>query len=437
MFKREEEQLNDFKKEYENISLSLEKIDQAIMIGFNKAKAKERKSKRKKNSIYSFIAAALLLIGLFSSIRISPVFASYISEIPGMEKIVDMIRDDKGRLAALKNKYYQEQGVSDTNEGLTVTIDGTIADEKGIVLFYTIESKEKIKDIMFDNVKVSAKDGTVLDEAFSSFGDAHLLETKEDTFSGEIEYFFEVPIEPKEYIVELKIKEKEFTIPFTLKEFKEKKEYPIHQTMELEGQKINVENITIYPLRAAVKLKMDPSNKKQILQLDDLRLVDENNEVWGKITNGITAFGDKDSYQEIYLQSNYFKEPKELYLVLNSAQAIDKDNAVIVVDTEKLEILKQPAGNKLSNVRKEHGQLVFDLHVEKSSNYTGMGLGTITDAQGNEIESHAQSMSSNEELNLKRIGIEVPALKKEQNPITIELDFFPLWIKGNEKIRIK
>jgi Family of unknown function (DUF5643)/Domain of unknown function (DUF4179) len=437
MYKREEEQLNDFKKEYDNIPVSLDKLDHAIMGGFNKAKLEERNSSRKKKRIYSFIAAALLLIGLFSSIRISSVFASYISEIPGMEKIVELIRDDKGRLAALENKYYQEQGVSDKNGDLTVTIDGTIADEKGIVIFYTIESEEQLKDIMFDNVKIRAKDETVLDEAFISFGDAHSSEKGEDTFSGEIEYFFEVPIEPKEYIVELKIKEKSFSIPFTLKEFKEKKEYAIHQTMELEGQKINVEKVTIYPLRAAVKLKMDSSNKKQILQLDDLRLVDENNEVWGKITNGVTASGDKDSDQEIYLQSNYFKEPKELYLVLNSAQAIDKDNAVVVVDTENLAILKQPAGDKLSNVRKEYGQLVFDLHVKKSSNYSGMGFGTITDAQGNEIESHAQSMSADEESNLRMVGIELPLLKTEQNPITIELDFYPLWIKGNEKIRIK
>lgn len=437
MFEKEEEQLTNLKKEFDNVPISLDSIDNAILTGFQKAKVEERKSIQKKRSIYSFLAAALLLLGLFSIIRISPAFASYISEIPGMEKVVNMIRDDKGRMAAVENKYYQEQGIYDEVGDLKVTIDGTISDEMGIVLFYTIESKEKMNEMMFDDVKIRAKDGTVLDEAFISYGESYHSEKGEYAFSGEIEYFFEVPIAPKEYIVDLKLKNKEFTIPLTLKEFKEKKEYTVQQTMELEGQKIIVEKVTIYPLRATVKLKMDPNNKKQILQLEDLRVVDEKNEVWGGITNGITASGDKDSDQEIYLQSNYFKEPKELYLVLNTAQAIDKENAVVVVDTENMKILKQPAGNKLSNVRKENEQLVFDLFVNKNSKYSGMGFGTIKDAQGKEIESHAQSMSADEESNTKQVGIELPIIKAEQNPITIELDFYPLWIKGNEKIRIK
>lgn len=435
MFEREREQLNDLKKEYENIPISLESIDQAISSGFQKAKTEERKSRMKKRSAFGFIAAALLLIGLFSSIKNSPALANYISEIPGMEKIVSMIRDDKGRMAAVEKKYYQKQGVSDEKEGLKVTIDGTIADEMGMVLFYSIESKEKLKEVMFDDVKIRAKDGTALDEAYNSFGDAHSSDKGETKFSGEIDYFFEVPIEAKEYIVELKLKNKDYSIPLKLNKFKEKREYAVGKSMELEGQKIDIEKVTIYPLRAAVKLRMNAENEKQILQLDDLRIVDENNEVWGKVPDGITSTGDRDSVQEIYLQSNYFKEPKELYLVLNSAQAIDKENAVIVVDTEKLKILKQPYGNKLRNLRKEDGQLIFDLHTKKP--FRSTIFSTITDAQGKEIEVSSQSMGTEEEKGTTRLGIELPPIDRSQNPLTIDLSFYPEWIKGNEKIRIK
>ncbi|MQR96011.1 DUF4179 domain-containing protein [Fictibacillus phosphorivorans] len=435
MFEREKEQLNGLKKEYENIPISLESIDQTISTGFQKAKTEERKSRLKKRSAFGFIAAALLLMGLFSSIKNSPALANYISEIPGMEKIVSMIRDDKGRMAAVEKKYYQRHGVSDEKDGLKVTIDGTIADEMGMVLFYSIESKEKLKEVMFDDVKIRAKDGTALDEAYNSFGDAHSSDKGETKFSGEIEYFFEVPIEAKEYIVELQLKDKEFYIPLTLKEFKKKKEYAVQQTMDLEGQKINIEKVTIYPLRAVVKLKMNEENEKYILQFDDLRLVDENNEVWGNIANGITGSGDKDTEREVYLQSNYFKEPKELYLVLNSAQAIDKENAVIVVDTEKMKILKQPDGNKLRNLRKEDGQLVFDLHTKKP--FRSAIFSTITDAQGKEIEVSSQSMGTEEEKGTTRLGIELPSIDRSQNPLTIDLSYYPEWIKGNEKIRIK
>ncbi|MDH4615729.1 DUF4179 domain-containing protein [Brevibacillus sp. AY1] len=42
------------------------------------------------------MTASALLVGFFFSIRLSPVVAAYVSHIPGMEKLVDLIRDDKG-----------------------------------------------------------------------------------------------------------------------------------------------------------------------------------------------------------------------------------------------------------------------------------------------------------------------------------------------------
>lgn len=435
MFKREEEQLNHLKQEFENIPISLDSLDKAIMTGFNRAKTEERKHSRKMKGFYSFLIAALLLIGLFSTIRVSPAFASYISGIPGMEKIVELIRDDKGRMAAVEHQYYQEIGVSDKNGSMRVTIDGAISDEMGIVLFYTLESDNKIKEITIDEVNIKSHNGIPLDVASISFGTPHNSEEGEHSFSGAIEYFFEAPLTTKAYVADLEVKGKKFSLPFKLNEFKVKKEYPVNQTLELEGEKINVEKVTIYPLRAAVHLKMDPNNKRQILHLDDLRLVDENNEVWGKISNGITGLGDKDSEQEIYLQSNYFTEPKELYLVLNNAQAIEKDNATVIVDTEKLEILKQPAGSNLDNVRKEHGELVFDLRTQKEFNYSIFSK--VIDAQGKELEISSTSMSSFYEKGVRRMGINMPTITSSQNPITIELAFYPQWIKGKDKIKVK
>lgn len=429
MFKREEEQLSDFKKEYDNIPLSLDKLDQAIITGFNKAKLEELKSKRKKNSIYSFIAAALLFIGLFSSIRISPVFASYISEIPGMEKIVELIRDDKGRLAAVENKYYQELGVtSEMKDGLKVTLDGTIADEMGIVLYYTLHSEEKQKSMMIDKVKLRAVNGTALDEASISYGAPHESEEGQHSYSGEVEYFFEVPLTAKEYIIDIEVSGEKYSLPFTLKDFKKKKEYPINQTMELEGQKINVEKVIVYPLRIAVYLEADPKNKKQILNFDDLRIVDEKGEVWGKISNGVTGIGENGAKQEIYLQSNYFHEPKELYLVLNKAQAVNKDELYVVVDPQQQKILKQPEAKMIRDVRVNGSDLAFTMKMKE------FPYGMFSEAfemSGEKIEIDSNYMTAEEN------GVSIPGLTTRKEPIKIKLSYYPSWIKGNEKIRIK
>ena len=52
-----------------------------------------------------------------------------------------------------------------------------------------------------------------------------------------------------------------------------------------------------------------------------------------------------------FLQSNYFEEPKELYLRINKLQALDKDEATLVIDTEKGEILNGPKDGRLQILR--------------------------------------------------------------------------------------
>jgi Family of unknown function (DUF5643)/Domain of unknown function (DUF4179) len=433
MFKREEEQLNDYKKEYDNIPLATDKLEHAIMAGFQKAKTEEKQYARRKKSIFGFIAAALLLIGLFSSIRISPVLASYISEIPGMEKIVELIRDDKGRLAAVENKYYQELGVSsEVKDGVKVTLDGTISDEMGIVLYYTLHSEEKQNSMMVEKVKLRAKDGTAIDEASISYGAPHESEKGQYSYSGEIEYYFEAPLMAKDYVIDMEVQGKEFSLPFTLNDFKEKKEYALNQTLELEGQKINVEKVIVYPLRIAVYLEADANNDKEILHLEDLRIVDEKGEVWGKITNGVTASGSYDEKQKIYLQSNYFHEPKELYLLLNRAQAVDKEDIYVVVDPKQNKILQQPDKNMLKDVKTVDSDLVFTLKMEEFP--FGM-FNEIYEMSGGKIESNSSFSSSSD--GLQELGVNVPALSSRTEPIKLKLGYYPDWIIGKEKIRIK
>jgi hypothetical protein len=433
MFKEEEEKLALYKNELDNIAISLDSLDNAIMAGFKKAKTENRKRIRKMRGIYSFVTAALILIGLFSSIKISSAFASYISEIPGMEKIVERIRNDKGRMAAVENNYYQQINASDEKDGLKVTVDGVIADEKQMLFFYTLNSKEKLKEIEIDKINLRAKDGTRLYEAGITYG-KHNSEEGEKSFNGEFEFMFEAPLTVKEYVIDVETKGKKFSIPFTLKDFKGKKEYAVNKTMELEGQKINVEKIIVYPLSVAVQLENDPSNTKQILALEDLHLEDENGEVWGGINNGVVSTGSYDEKQEFYLQSNYFHQPKKLYLVLNKAQAVEKDELNLIVDTKKLAILKQPKNNLLSNMRIEGNDLVFDLAEKKEF---GFIFGTITDANGKEIQSHSQNSGFDFNKGINILGLDISQFGSYKNPITIKLSHYPSWIHGESKIRIK
>ena len=75
-----------------------------------------------------------------------------------------------------------------------------------------------------------------------------------------------------------------FSLPFELKEnVKQGKTIVLNEEVEIESQKLTIKEITIYPLRVAVKIAFDEANTKKILGFEDMRLEDENGEVWGSI----------------------------------------------------------------------------------------------------------------------------------------------------------
>jgi hypothetical protein len=438
VYKKEEEKLNEFRNSYDDIQVPLEFLDEAIMTGFQKAKTEGNRKPRSKKWAVSLMFAAIIFLGFFTSIRLSPAFASYVAVIPGMEKVVELIRWDKGRLLAVENDYYQEIGVSQEKNGLEIKIDGAIADENGLVLFYTIQSEEKQKDVTLDVIEFNRKNGEKLNWSSASLGSHHDSEEGETSYQGTLEYFFDTPLPEKEFELGLKItsanQTENYKLTFQLKkDIKSKKTYKINKTAVIEGQKMTFLEADIYPLRAAIHVKMDPNNSKKLLSFEDLRLVDENGEVWNKIANGITASNISEDEAIIYLQSNYFKNPKELYLVINKIQAVDKDEAYVVVDTEKKQILKKPQGNQLNGFKVTEGYLIFNLQTEHKFN--AFLFGRIKDSNGNEITPQRTEMSDID--GGSEIRVNIHDLSMVRNPISLELTFFPKWIVGEEKVRIK
>lgn len=370
----------------------------------------------------------------------SPAFADYISVIPGMEKVVELIRYDKGMMSAIENDYYQPIGTSEEKNGLKVTIDGVIADESGLVLFYTFESNEKVKELFIDDVNIESLNEGTLDLSSVSYGSSHFSQEGEKSFHGTLDYFFQKPIKLGGYKLNLKVNgdiESSYSIPFTLnKEMQTKKTYQINKTVEIEGQKITFLTATVQPLRVAVHLKMDANNTKKILEFKDLRLVDENGEAWNKNTNGTSSSRISDDEEIIYLQSNYFRQPKELYLVMDKLQAIDKSEKYVVVDTEKQQILKQPKGDILKSIKVNGDHL--DFTMKNGEDFPYFLFGKILDGNGNEIQPETSYFSNGgvEEID-REFGVQIANLKNQKGPLSFELSFFPAWIEGKVKVKIK
>jgi Family of unknown function (DUF5643)/Domain of unknown function (DUF4179) len=438
MYKREEEKLTQYKHSFDDIKVPLDLLDEAILTGFQKAKEEQIRKPRSRKLFFSFMAAAILFFGFFTSIKLSPAFASYVAVIPGMEKVIELIRGDKGLMLAIENDYFQEIGVSQEKNGLEVSIDGAIADENGLVLFYSIQTEKKQKEVILEEVKLFEQNGQELNWSSASMGTHHTSEEGETSYSGTIEYFFDSPLRHKELEIKLKVNSDQQTddykLSFSLKEeIKTKKTYKINKTVTMEGQKITLVKADIYPLRVALHVKMDPDNLKKLLNFDDIRLVDENGEVWNKINNGVFASRISENEAILYLQSNYFNNPERLYLEVNKIQAIDKSEAFVVVDTETKQLVKKPSGNQLYDFKVEEDYLIFKFHTDEE--FTAFPFGRITDGEGEEITPKQTEMMGNE--GEREVRVNIPELEKVKSPISLELTFFPEWIKGEGKVRIK
>lgn len=82
----------------------------------------------------------LCCLSLLLSIRVSPTVASYVAKIPGLDAIVSAVVRDKGIKDIVEHKYYEEINKTQTKDGLSLTLQGVIADQSGFVLYYDADA---------------------------------------------------------------------------------------------------------------------------------------------------------------------------------------------------------------------------------------------------------------------------------------------------------
>ncbi len=435
MFEKEEKQLQNLKQHYDDIPIP-SSIDEHILKGINRAKKKKRFSSIKWGSL----AASLFIVLILTSIRVSPTFAGYISNIPGLEKIVELVRFDKGLVSAIENDFYQEINVSGEHEGITITIDGAIVDEQKMVLFYTIESNRNIKSIHPEKIKLQDANGNDIEKIGFSYGAIQDIR-KGEPVTTTLDIHFDESF-PEDFILSVNFSDLDSTweMPFAIDHSKYegmKDEIILNETVSIENQKITFEKVTILPTRVAVQLKYDEANTKQIFAFEDLRLVDENGERWNGITSGVSAALPSENERIIYLQSNYFKKPKELYLEFSSVRALDKDELEVVVNTATNELLKAPKDGMLSSVEKRGHDLAFLLnssHPSDENFHYSLFSHDYRDQAGNEYSSN--SSFSYDSPDGKQIGLVLENLDFE-GPLTFRIIDYPSRITEPVRIKIK
>jgi len=416
-------------------------IENYIKTGIEKGKKRKLILRQRKK--FSYIAASIVLVLFVMSIRLSTSVAAYISQIPGFQSIVHLIRYDKGLDLAVKNNFIQPVYLSKENEDLKVSIDGLIVDESRIIVFYSIESKSdkpiKLKDIkLYDDNNQPLKDVSVSWSGFDnlnkekvSFIDIAFSEEKDkipDKLSVDFEFNgiksplfnFSIPIDKEKFI--------------GLKEV-----FILNKTIEIDRQKITFEKVIIYPTRIAVYISYNTKNTKKILGFYDMKITDEDNDIFGQISNGVTSTIKDDNNIILYFQSNFFKKPKNLYIVFSKIKAIDKNKEYVLIDLKNNTILNKPDEKlNLNNIVNNNNYIELTFTIEKIdnlNNYYSPFYSEFEDSSMKKYNFLSLSIHAVENEKIEKVIIKIPN-ESYNNPVKFKIVDYPLLV-GDKEIKIK
>ncbi|MGX1194398.1 DUF4179 domain-containing protein [Metabacillus sp. SLBN-84] len=441
MFEKEEYKLKQIRTKTDMIAVPFDELDDAIMAGYQKAKTEKRPYSLK----WAAIAASLFIFTFITLVRVSPAFASYVSSIPGMEHVVEIIRYNKGLMSAAENDFVQEIGVSDEKNGIVITLNSAIVDQRKLRIFYTVQNKSEKADVGLENVKLTSGTNNLNENAMFSYGHTDETIAHNESEHSSIDYDFAEPMNHEDFKLNIVVKtqrplsraqEDTFQFEFKLDQdlVKEKmREIELDKTVSVENQKITFRKLEITPLSAALYVEYDQENTMELFAFDDIRLTDEKGEPWSLFQNGLVGTEVSATEDVIYLESNYFETPKELYLEFSRIRGVSKNDLEVIIDPVKKTVVKQPQDNVFSLIEVSENEVSFTYTEDREM--SSMLINDVTDANGKSVYVH----SYNEDFgdSKKRFSVRFDRRKAGSGPLTMKFIDYPGFLKEKTKIKIQ
>ncbi|MFJ7730775.1 DUF4179 domain-containing protein [Lysinibacillus sp. NPDC097231] len=322
------------------IDVPKEKLQQVRMDTFRKVQQEKRTKKR----IASVSIVFLLCLSFLFSIRVSPTIASQVAKIPGFEALVLAIARDKGIQDIVDNEYYEEINVTQSKNGLSLTLQGVIADHTGLVLFYDADASFDMSRLNLEEVQLFQGD-----EKIEGGGSFTINVDNQTRISSSVEYDFleTFAYTSKDFKAVFHFNDKdkgniEITVPFTLQnKIAKEKIFTANRTVNVDGQKFTITQIRRSPLEMALDIEVDEANTMEILSFDDVEVVMQDGERRKSKSHPLYKNIREGKYT-LYLQSNYFHDPESLKIIIGAVQAVPKGEDFIEVDFGTKEVLTKP-----------------------------------------------------------------------------------------------
>lgn len=361
---------------------------------------------------------------------------------------------DKGVQDAIENNYIQDVNISDEHDGIILTVDNIIVDNRRIFILYNIEStkdRDSFQYLSRGTFDVKGENDTELpatfwlpDYDFDLNSKKKLYSSYDMVMSPDIDIPSNLRLKVDLYTSEEnnidKDNNKQMKLPYEWKidipVDKEifnnrKKVCRANEIIDINGQKIVVNKLTVYPISSVLDISYDENNTMSILGLQDIKIVSDEREYTNGI-DGLTSSEIDECNRTLYFESDYFNDNEKLYIEGSGIKGIDKNKQDIIIDVDNKTILKSP-DNKLEIEDIDDSQDPLRITFK----YDGKNLTldqNFTDSDGTIFETRKMSQMYNE---TERILIYyIPKDSKFVNPITIKINDYPNIIDSPYKVEL-
>ena len=378
-------------EEYQALLQELEPTPPALAGTTERALRRRRRDRRLRlfgvpvGSLAACFIAFVLLVNLF------PPFARACGNVPVLRALAQAVAWSPSLSAAVENDYVQPIGQSQTENGITATIEYVIVDQKQVHIFFTLKG-EGYESLSAEMPEFTPKQccsvlgadtgqapGTLL--RFSlDYQDSDVPDRFTMTFgvtgeSGKEEFPDPTPPHAEQSPQDAMLEESPERVPDILATFNFDLAFdptytargeivPVNSTFQLDGQTLTVTEVEVYPTHVRVNVEGAADNTAWLEGLD-FYLENEDGERFDSITNGVSATGDPDTpaMKSFRLESPYFADSAHLTLHITGATWLDKEKERVRADLKAGTVEWLPEGVSVQSMqhRQDGWVLTFDV----------------------------------------------------------------------------
>lgn len=353
-----------------------------------RAVARAKKRRRIVNMV-RIPAAALLTLALCFTVLVntSATFARAVGRMPTLHKLALLAAHDPSLKAAVENEYVQPINETIVMDGLGISLYYVIADEQSLTAFFSIDQIDMPEDYYLRRVALltmedahinvitsyprAVNTGVVQQIRFNCWKgetlptdmkiEFQLYRVPEEALGGNHDFFGNPDGIPDALPVEWT-----FELHLDPDLFQKGEVKPLDKWVDIGGQRVYLENLTIYPSQAKLNFHTDPANTAIITDLGAW-LENGYGRKWPEKSDGIrsTTYRGEGQYEivDFWMESPYFDQYDDLTLHIDQASLIPKDEMEVTVDYAAGTVSPLPDCVKLLSMEPEGGELVLSFEI--------------------------------------------------------------------------